>query len=165
MNFYENTLVWIKGELLEGSLVILFSSMTLILGGLFWKFGVSATSKSLIIPMLIIGAIYMSVGITLRTSNTKRMAEFPAQYEANATEFIKAEKERVEAFQYQYNISKAVATAFFIATILIFWLTKSPTWQGIGIGLSYFALAGLVIDFFSEHRAKVYYESILQALN
>lgn len=165
MNFYENTLIWIKGELLEGSLLLLFSSLTIVLSGLFWKFGDSPTSKALVIPLLFIGAIYMSVGYSLRSSNKKRLDEYAVKYKENPTEFVKAEKERVEAFQYQYKISKAVATFCFIATLLIFWFTKSPMWQGIGIGLSFFALAGLVVDLFSEHRAKAYYDTILQALN
>lgn len=64
-----------------------------------------------------------------------------------------------------YKISKGVATITFIATVLIFWLSKSPTWQGIGIGLSLFGLAGLVVDYFSQHRSLEYYHAILTALN
>jgi hypothetical protein len=49
-------------------------------------------------------------------------------------------------------------------TIFIFLFTKTPTWQGIGIGLSLFGLVGLIVDFFSEERANIYYHEILKLI-
>ena len=82
----------------------------------------------------------------------------------NSKAFIQTEKARVEGFQFTYVITKIVATVLFAATLLIFWITKSPTWQGIGIGLTLFAFAGLVVDYFSQERADIYYSTILEAL-
>lgn len=36
--------------------------------------------------------------------------------------------------------------------------------MGIGIALTYFALAGLVIDYFSQERADIYYKAILETI-
>jgi hypothetical protein len=37
--------------------------------------------------------------------------------------------------------------------------------MGVGIALSYFALAGLVVDYFSQERADIYYNAIIKTLN
>lgn len=164
MSFFSSTSAWIKGELFEALLILSFGLLTLITGFLFWKIGTTANSKALFLPLLIIGLIYAAIGGGMLVSNKKRMAEFPKAYEKDNTAFIQAEKKRVEDFQYGYTTSKIVASICFPLTLLIFWYTKNPTWQGVGIGLSYFALTGLVVDYFSQERAAIYYKTILEAL-
>ncbi|MDO4879817.1 MAG: hypothetical protein Q3983_00915 [Capnocytophaga sp.] len=165
MEIFSYTQNWLRGELFEGKLVLAFAVCTALLGVVFWKFGTAPTAKALLIPLLVVGAIYVAVGTTLITSNPKHHATFEAQYKEDPTAFAQSEKARVEGFQYQYVISKVVATVCFIATLLIFWFSKSYTWQGVGIGLTYFGLVGLVVDYFSQHRAEEYYEHILRFIN
>ena len=165
MSFIDFTQNWIKGELFEAKIVLLFGIITLISGVLFWKTGTTPNAKALLFPLLIVGMIYSSIGGGLLVSNQKRMVEMPEIYKKNSTEFIQLEKKRVEDFQYQYKISKIVATICFAVTLLLFWLTKNPTWQAIGIALTLFGLTGLVVDYFSEERAAIYYKYILDALN
>lgn len=164
MNFYTHTQNWIQGELFESVVILVFSVTVFGLAFAFWKFGATAGAKALILPLVLIGAIYLGVGASMQKSNQARQQNFPAQYDKNPAAFVQAEKERVENFQYQYKIYKAVATVCFIVTLLIFWFNKNPTWQGAGLGLSFFALAGLVVDYFSEERARIYYQAILAAL-
>ncbi|MBS1509882.1 MAG: hypothetical protein JST86_03525 [Bacteroidetes bacterium] len=165
MNFFSNTLAWIEGELFEASLILSFGIITLVSGFLFWKTGTTLNSKALFWPFIIIGLVYAAIGSTMLVSNKKRIAAYPQSYEKNNSAFIQAEKKRVEDFQYGYTISKIVASICFSLTLLIFWYAKDPAWQGIGIGLSYFALAGLVVDYFSQERAAIYYKAILETLN
>jgi len=164
MNFYTYTSSWIKGELFESKIIFAFGIATIILGFLFSKIGTTPNAKALFIPLLLIGIIYGSIGANMLYSNTKRMKEMPLQFQQEKTTFIKNEKQRVEGFQYQYKISKLVATICFIFSLFIFWYTKNSTWQGIAIGVSYFGLAGLVIDYFSEERASMYYQEILKLM-
>lgn len=164
MEIIQHTVTWIKGELFESKMIIVFGITTIILGILFSKIGTTPNAKSLFYPFLLIGTIYAAIGGNMLYSNTKRMNEMPSLSEQNKTEFAQKEKQRVESFQYQYKISKAVATIFFLATIFIFWFTKNSTWQGIGIGLTLFGLVGLIVDYFSEERAGIYYQEILKIL-
>ncbi len=165
MNFYEHTEAWIKGELLEGALVCAFGIVTVVAGVLFGRLGTMPSAKALFLPLVVCGVIYAGIGVSLWLSNQKRLAEYEQVYLQNKEDFVKAEQKRVESFQYQYVISKAVASVCFFLTLLVFWSTAAPLWQGIGIGLSYFGLVGLVVDYFSQNRAQIYYEAILQALN
>ena len=156
---------WIKGELFEAKLIVLFGIITIIAGFLFWKIGTTPNAKALFIPLLVVGAIYSAIGGGMLFSNPKRMTEYPELYAKDKVEFAKMEKKRVTDFQYGYKISKIVATIFFFVTLLIFWVTKNPTWMGIGIALTYFGLAGLVIDYFSQERADIYYQNILHFIS
>lgn len=161
MELIQYTTNWIKGELFEARLIVTFGLITIIAGFLFWKIGTTPNAKALFVPLLIVGAIYSSIGGGMLYSNPKRMVALPQSYQQDKVEFAKLEKKRVDDFQYGYKVSKIVATVFFLLTLVIFWTTKNPTWMGIGIALTYFGLAGLVVDYFSQERADVYYKQIL----
>lgn len=163
-HFFNHTQNWINGEILEGVLVAIFGGVTITLGFLFWQLGKSPVAKSLLIPMMVCGLIYTGIGLSLYFSNKNLAEQYHKEYIENSQQFVVKEKERVENFQYMYTISKVVAMITFIATIFIFWITKSSTWQAVGLSLSYFGLAGLVVDFFSQHRSFEYYDAIRKAL-
>lgn len=164
MNLIDFTVDWIKGELFEAKLILTFGIITILAGFIFWKEGSTLNAKALFIPLLVAGTIYSAIGSGMLYSNTKRMRDFPKNYQKNKSVFANHEKKRVDDFQYGYKVSKIVATLFFAITLIIFWTTKNPVLMGIGIGLTYFALAGLVIDYFSRERADIYYSAILKSL-
>jgi len=164
MTFIDNTNSWIKGEILEAALLLAFGVATLIAGILFWKLGSTPGAKAVWLPFMLIGLIYGGIGSGMLVSNQKRMTEFSEAYKKDKNAFIKAEKKRVEDFQYQYRISKIVATFCFLLTLVIFWFIPGIQWQGIGIGLTLFGLVGLIVDYFSEERAKIYYATIVEAI-
>lgn len=164
VNFFNNTSAWINGEIFEAILIFVFGIVTILSGALFWKFGATPNAKALVIPLAVTGIVYASLGGSMYISNHKRLPVYQQSFTKSTIEFIKAEKKRVEGFQYMYTISKIVATVFFTLTLLIFWFSKSSMLQGSGIGLTIFAIAGLVVDYFSQERAEVYYKAILDAL-
>lgn len=165
MNLSDYTINWIKGELFEAKVILAFGVVTIIAGFLFFKIGTTPNAKALLVPFIVVGAIYSAIGGGMLYSNPKRMIELPQSYHKNKMEFAKTEKKRVDDFQYGYKVSKIVATIFFALTLIIFWTTKNPIWMGIGIALTYFALAGLIVDYFSQERADIYYNAILKALS
>lgn len=165
MDFITYTNNWLKGEIFEGTIIAIFGTLVFLSSIVFWKFGSTPASKSLILPLIIVGAIFISSGVSMYFSNQKRLVEYQQSYQENKTEFIQQEKERVESFQYMYTLSKILATVGFLVTLIAFWLTKSSTFQGIAIGLAILGFASLVIDFFSEERASIYYDKIELVLN
>lgn len=164
INFFNDTSAWIKGEIFEAVLIFVFGIITILSGALFWKLGTTPNAKALIIPFVATGIVYAALGGSMYISNHKRMPVYQQSFSESRLEFIRAEKKRVEGFQYMYTISKIVATVFFTLTLLIFWFSKSSMLQGFGIGLTIFAISGLVVDYFSQERAEVYYKAILDAL-
>ena len=162
MDFFTHTTAWIKGEILEALLITAFGLVTIAGGFLFWKLGSVPAAKALLLPLIVTGLIYSAIGISMYISNQKRLTEYEQNYKLDSLSFIKAEKQRVENFQYMYVISKVVATVFFAVTLLLFWFTKNPGLHALGIGLTLFAFTGLVVDYFSQERAEIYYQAILK---
>lgn len=164
MDFFIHTIIWIKGEILEATLITVFGLVVIASGFLLWKLGSASTAKALILPFMAIGIVYFSIGVSMYVSNQKRLTVYERNYQQDNLAFIKAEKQRVENFQYMYVVSKVTATVFFITTLLLFWFTKNVNLHALGIGLTLFALSGLIVDYFSQHRADMYYKVILEAL-
>lgn len=164
MNLFSSTSAWIKGEIFEGILIFVFGISAIFIGSMFWKFGTTPNARAVVIPLIVIGAVYGVLGGSMYFSNQKRLTAFQQSFNQNQVEFLQSEKKRVEDFQYMYTISKVVATVCFSLTLLIFWFSKNPTWQGWGIGLTLFAVSGLMVDYFSQERAEIYYKTILTVL-
>ncbi|WP_449032024.1 hypothetical protein [Prevotella histicola] len=161
---FGHTQEWLNGEWTEGIIVTIFGLLTIVTVIALWLTATSHAGRSLVLPLLLCGLVYTGTGVSMLMTNRGRAEEYRNKYEKNPVEFVQQEKQRVEDFQYMYVISKVVATVFFIATILIFWLTKSPVWQGWGIGMTFFGLVGLLVDYFSQHRALEYYDYLTKAL-
>ncbi|MFB9080653.1 hypothetical protein ACFFLS_21175 [Flavobacterium procerum] len=165
MNLYNHTLNWITGELFEAYFIVNFGVITIIGGILFGKFGSTLNAKGLIVPLIVVGIIYAAIGFSMIVANNNRLISYKQDFEKDHHAFVKTEKKRVEDFQIGYTISKIVAAVFFPLTLLIFWFSKSSTLQGLGLGLALFALAGLIVDYFSQERANTYYKIIVKELD
>lgn len=163
-NIINSTRAWVQGETTEAIIIIAFGVLTIFFGIVVAQFGKVPGAKALFLPLVIVGAAYTLIGSSNLYTNHGRFEGYEREYRENPETFVQKEKARVESFQYMYKISKAVATVFFLATIIIFWSTKNPTWQGIGMGLTLFGLAGLAVDYFSQNRADAYYDVILKTI-
>lgn len=160
MKLIEYTTQWAKGEIFEGICIAILGVTTLIFTALIWKYGTTVNAKALIIPSLVMGILFSAMGSFMIYSNNKRIADFEIAYQTNPTDFVQAEKSRVENFQFMYPTSLAISVVCFFVTLLAFALSKSPTFHAIGIALSLLGFALIVIDYFSKERSQIYYEHI-----
>lgn len=160
----EHTQEWLNGERTEGIIVTIFGLITISLVAFLWFYVKSPAGHALVLPLLLYALAYTGIGVSMLANGRNRTEEYKAQYEKNPIEFVQKEKQRVDGFQYMYVISKVVASVCFVTTLLIFWLAKSPTWQGWGLGLALFGLTGLIVDYFSQHRAMEYYAVLLKVI-
>ncbi|GAA5219975.1 hypothetical protein [Membranihabitans marinus] len=164
MNFLEYSLHWVKGEILEGWIILISGLITLFCSFCLWYFGTTANAKSLILPMIVVGTLFLAMASSMVYSNNKRLPAMQQSYQENPMQFAQNEKKRVEDFQILYPISLAVSTVCFILTLIFFWFTNNQTLYAVGIPLSIFGIALIVIDYFSKERASIYYEQILNYL-
>jgi hypothetical protein len=164
MDFINNTNNWVKGEIFEGTVIAVFGILTLVSAFLFWKFGETPHAKALTIPTVVLGVLLLSMGVSMYSSNQKRFKEYQNQYQENPSGFIKQEKERVEGFQYMYVISKVLATLAFAFAIFAFWFSRSAGFQSVALIFLILGVSLLVIDYFSEERASIYYAEIIKVL-
>ena len=164
MKFLEYSIAWAKGEQFEGFCIAIAGFLMLITTFLFWKFGTTVNSKSLVTPSLAFGLVLTLMGIFMVYSNGNRQEEFKYAYQADEQQFIQDEKKRVEDFQYLYPSSLAFSFVCFALTFIAFSWSENATFHAIGVVVTMFGLALIIIDFFSKERAAIYYEQILQEL-
>ena len=162
MDFIQHTTNWVKGEIFEATLFGSFGLLTIIFSLLLWKFGETPNSKALIIPLAIVGAIFLATAIGNIAGNNKKIPQFTEAFKKDKTEFVKSEKKRVEDFQYLYKMTIIIASVCFAVAISFFLFTNNHILKAIGISLIIFGLTGLIIDYFSKERADKYYELILK---
>ena len=165
MNFHQHTLNWLKGELFEGTIILISGIVLIIIALMLWRFGTSPNAKSLIIPILVVGLLF-SLGIgSMMISNEKRIAQFEKAYLDDSKAFILSEKQRVEDFQVLYKYSVGFAAISFLLTIIAFGFLGNRTFQSICIALMIISVSLIIIDHFSKERSEIYYIEILKALD
>lgn len=160
MGFIQHTNNWIKGEIFEATIFGSFGLLIIIFSLLFWKFGGTANSKAVIIPLAIVGFFFLVTAFSGIVSNNKRLIQYSEAFQENKPEFVKSEKVRVENFQNMYRTTFVIASVCFFVASCFFLFTNNQTLQGIGIALVIFGLNGLIIDYFSKERADIYYKAI-----
>ncbi len=163
MNFFQHTETWVQGEIVEGTLGVACGVVLILIAVAFWKFGAGIYAKAIIAPVTVVGLILVIGTAPGLYTYTKSLEKYKTAFQQDAAQFIADEKARVEGFDTLYTMTKVFATMLFMAAILIFWLSDSAMLKGIGIGLILIAMSGLVYDYFSEGRAKAYYQQIVSA--
>lgn len=160
MSLLPHSIHWVKGEILEAQLMLVFSGLALVSALLFWKFGTTPAAKAIVLPIFVVGVIISISGLTMTFSNQQRLGIYPAEYQKGLSTFLVKEKERVEGFIPVYNQTKIGVTALLIIAILLLWLTSSVTFHGIALGMILMACTAISIDYFSNERAKQYLQQI-----
>lgn len=164
MELVRYSIAWVRGEILEMTVVAIAGITFAALGILFWRLGVTPLARAMLVPLVVVGVLFASIGVSGYVSNQRRIPAFEQAFRDDATAFARAEKERVEGFQYMYTITNVLAPICFAVAVLLFWLTLNPHARAVGIALVLFGLSGLVIDGFSKERADLYYARVTEAL-
>ena len=160
MDFIQQTTSLVKGEIFEATIFGLFGLLTIIGSLLLWKFGETPNFKALIIPLAVVGAIFLVTSVSNIASNNKRLPQYTEAFNKDKAEFIKSEKKRVEDFQYLYKMTIIIASVCFAIAIGFFLFTNNHVLKAIGLALIIFGLTGLIVDYFSKERANTYYKAI-----
>ena len=113
MSFFTHTANWIRGEMLDSSLIAGVGLLTMGIAFACWWFGETAAAKAVLIPFLLVGATLAASGVAGYGSNQKRFVEFEQTFLEDPAAFVLAEKERVESFQYLYKITLVGAAVCF----------------------------------------------------
>jgi putative Mn2+ efflux pump MntP len=155
---------WAEGEIFEGLCITIAGIFGLICTIFIWKYGTTVNAKALLIPTLVLAVLFSLMGTYMMYSNKQRIDTFQNAFQSDSEKFIQNEKKRVEDFQFMYPTSLAISAVCFVITIIAFSFSKNPTFYAIGLVLSVFGLALIIIDYFSKERAQIYYEHILNNL-
>jgi len=162
MEFIQHSINWCKGEILESTICGLYGLGTILASLLLWKTGTTPLAKALFVPLLAVGLFYGIVGASLIMSNKNRITSFQESYASDPAAFQQAEKTRMETLVKTYPVSMPI-TAFIIVTgLVLFFFWGGATGRSVAFGLILFAFSFIVLDSFSEERAREYHNQIMK---
>ena len=161
MQFLEHTIAWCKGEIFEGRMVLICGLVLLLCAYLFFKFGSTTYAKEMILPLVLLGALFVGTGVTMNISNEKRIEKFTQEFKISKEQIIKDEKARVENFMTWYPKVK-LSMSIIIALAILAYIFGGIRVQSFALVFMLMGLSGFVIDHFSKERAEIYYEQIVQ---
>lgn len=159
-SFFDHTLNWINGEILEGISFGIVGALIILASELLWKFGSSEAARALIMPMLMIGILLTSMSIAGVYNNYQRKFDYAELHQQSEQAFITQEKNRVENFMTWYKYTIGFGILLMITGTALFLLLSSHKVQAIALSMIFLGMAALYIDHFSKARAAIYLDQI-----
>lgn len=164
MDFVRHSVQWARGEILEMALIAAAGLTVAVIGVAFGRLGGTPLARAMLVPLVVLGLSFAVMGVSGYATNRNRIPAYERAYREDPAAFVRAERTRVEGFQYMYRITNVLAPVCFAVAAGLFWLTLDARARAAGIALVIFGLFGLVIDGFSKERADVYHAAILERL-
>ncbi|HAA16475.1 MAG TPA: hypothetical protein DCE41_34120 [Cytophagales bacterium] len=163
MELLPHTLNWCKGEMMEARYILGVGVTLVIISLCFHLIGTTPASKAMLWPLLVTGILFVGGASGMLYKNKQRLAEYPNVYEADPAAFVQAKKARADNFIGWYPRTRFIMIGVALLGMALPFFSQNHGVRSIGLILMLIALAAFVIDHFSEERANVYYEHILEA--
>lgn len=145
-------------------MLALFGAVVVAAAVVFWRFGSTPSARAIVVPLFIVGALALAVGVSMSFTNQARIPSYEAAYAGNAASFVQSERERTEAFIKWYPITMYSFSVVVIVGLAVFLWRPTPLGRAIGLATVLLGLAVLFLDHFSEERANRYHGQIMQEL-
>lgn len=157
MDILKTATEWAKAELFSTPFFILFGVLFIAASFGFWQLGKTDIAKAYIIPLLIAGALLMTIGFGLFFTNKSRIVAFEKAYNNNASAFVQSEIERTEATLKEYNNIVFTAIPLIIAACaLVIFFVNTPIWRASMITTIAMLIVILLIDGTAHSRIEAY---------
>ena len=157
MDILKTATEWAKAELFSTPFFILFGVLFIAASFGFWQLGKTDMAKAYIIPLLIAGALLMTIGFGLFFTNKSRIVAFEKAYNNDASAFVQSEIERTEATLKEYNNIVFTAIPLIIAACaLVIFFVNTPIWRASMITTIAMLVVILLIDGTAHSRIEAY---------
>lgn len=160
MNIIDQSMSWVRGEIVEHAAVGILGLSILAIASLLWKFGSVPAARGLIVPFLVVGAIFVVISAAGMYTNVQRVSSFQRQFDSDPEAFVAAETVRTKGFLTWYPYTLGAASVLIVAGLALFNVAAGPTARGVSLALILLGVGGLLIDNVSESNAKRYYSAL-----
>ena len=152
---------WARAEVFSTRFFIFFAIVFLIVGIGFWQLGKTDMARAYIIPMLVAGALLLTIGLGLFYTNKARIIQFEKAYKEDARAFVTSEIARAESTIKEYkNIVFTAIPLIIAACALVIVFVNSPAWRASMITTIAMMVVILLIDGTARARIEAYYEQL-----
>jgi hypothetical protein len=153
---------WAKAEVFSSTFFIIAGVLFVVASIGFWQLGKTDLAKAYIIPTAVAGALLLTIGIGLVSANKSRISSFAADYNKDASAFVKSELARTESTLKEYKTVVFTAIPLIIAAcalVLIF--VNIPIWRASMITAIAMLVVILLIDGTAHARIEAYKEQLV----
>jgi hypothetical protein len=158
---HENLLSYFSAEKHEGLLFILMGVAAFSASLFVWK----TEYKTMIYPLIVIGAIQVVVGATVYFRADAQVKSLTAQLQTAPDQFQKDEITRMKTVNANFKLYKVIEVVLLaIGIVLSYAFAQNMTWYSIAIGLIAQSSIMLVFDLFAEKRAHEYVAALERML-
>ncbi|MEQ9286989.1 MAG: hypothetical protein RIG77_08785 [Cyclobacteriaceae bacterium] len=154
---------WARAEVFSTRFFILFAILFLTASVGFWQLGKTELARAYIIPMIVAGALLMTIGLGLFFTNKSRITQFERAYNSDAPAFAASEIARAERTLNEYKIVFKVVPIIVIVAALLLVFINTPTWRAIGITTIAMMIVILLVDGTAHARIEAYHKQLLLA--
>lgn len=151
---------WAKSEVFSTRFFILFAIIFLFASAGFWQWGKTDLAKAYIIPMLVSGLLFMTIGLGLFYTNKSRIVQFKKDFNSDTAAFYQSEIERSQSTLKEYTIVFKVIPTLIIVAALLFLFINTPTWRAISISTIAMLIIILMVDGTAHARIEKYYNAL-----
>lgn len=150
-----------KGE----SLVFVIIGILAILAAIYFLFFYDGIfGKGIAIPLLLIAAIQITVGVTVYRRSDQQRTDNVYCYDLDPAKLRNEEVPRMEAVMKNFVIYRWVELALIAVGLALIFIFRTDAemlfWYGMGYGLAIQAFLMLVADFFAERRGHEYLDGL-----
>ena len=148
---------WAKAEIFSTTFFILFGIGFMAASIGFWQLGKTDLAKAYIIPTVVAGSLLLVIGFGLVFTNISRVSKFEADYNQDASAFVKSEIVRVDNTLNEYKtiVFKIIPLLIIAAALLIIFI-NTPIWRSISITAIAMLIIILLIDGTAHTRIEAY---------
>ncbi len=152
---------WARAEVFSTRFFIIMAIVFLIAGIGFWQLGKTEMARTYIIPMLVAGALLLTIGLGLFYTNKARIIQFEKAYKEDARAFVASEIDRAASTIKEYKTIVFTAIPLIIAACaLIIVFVNSPAWRASMITTIAMLVVILLIDGTARARIEAYNEQL-----
>lgn len=162
MSLITYTKEWVKGEILQGKVMVV-AGLLLILFLFFIFKNENTVLKGMFIPIALLMVLNLGYGSFVLYSRPKHLEVISKLYQQNKQKAIQKELIKVQADNRNYTIIKPIWAMFIIASTIIFFFIKNEYYKGLALGLIFLFVSFLLIDSLLHHRLKPYLEALIKS--
>lgn len=159
MNLTHILQIWLKGELLQGKVMITVGILLL-----FAVIGIFRSQHELLrgslIPLILLLTVLIGYGGYILQSRTAHVEQSTAMYKTSSVDAVKKEIEKHRSDNKAGNTLMKIYPVLAIIAIIAVMLLPSVFYKGLALGLAFMFLSTYVIDYGFVSRSNTVIESI-----
>ena len=163
MDIINHTSQWVKGEVIQGRIMVSVGILAIIAFFYFTDFQ-QFFYKGMILPFILLQLVLVGYGGFQMYMRPEHFKKIQQSIKVNSENVIKAEIEKVQNDDKVYSWLRPLWAALFIVSLFLFLFFKNDFARGMSFGFAIWFLSAFICDSFLHQRLKYYLLLLQQTL-